>query len=64
MGRSSYPKVPPTGWCFCGCGGATDSHFVPGHDSHALWAIIRERWGTTADFVKDHNPSAGDPPSN
>jgi hypothetical protein len=37
--------------------------FVRGHDKAAVFAIIRERYGTVADFVYAANPAvAGKPP--
>jgi hypothetical protein len=59
------PKVAATGWCFCGCGAQVPPgrHWVPSHDRKAETRIIREGWGTIADFVRAHDPSAGQAPS-
>ncbi len=50
------PKVQPTGKCFCGCGEPTarNKHFVITHDRKAETAVIREFYGTIADFVVKH----------
>lgn len=46
--------VNKTGQCWCGCGGATKEWFVPGHDSEAVWHVIRTKYGTTAQFLAHH----------
>jgi hypothetical protein len=45
----------------CGCGQQTPPgrYWVPSHDRKAETRIIRERWGTIADFVRAHDPDAG-----
>jgi hypothetical protein len=50
------PDLTPTGWCFCGCGGATkpSRFFVQTHDRVAETAVIREKYGSIAAFVVAH----------
>jgi hypothetical protein len=49
-------RVRPTRMCFFGCGQATakNRHFVVRHDRKAETAVIREFYGTIADFVVEH----------
>ncbi len=52
----AHGDVPPTGWCFCGCGRRVPEgrFFVPSHDRRAEADIIRERYGSIAAFVAAH----------
>ena len=51
----------PTGSCWCDCGGETkaDSFFRQGHDTRAATRVIREVYGTTADFLIQHGYDPG-----
>jgi hypothetical protein len=51
-------KAYPNGQCYCGCGTALSdrtSFWVRGHDALAAHRVIRERYGTVADFVVAHD---------
>jgi hypothetical protein len=54
--KSSREQVRPTGLCFCGCGGRTaaNRHFIITHDRIAETAVIREFYGSIANFVAHH----------
>lgn len=58
----------PTGKCFCGCGADTKptAFFVPTHDRTAESRVIKEEYGSIADFVLAHGygpdfPQGGGP---
>jgi len=71
--RTVAPKPKTTGECWCGCGGATKSKFVPGHDSkfHGLAKKVArgdEPMPTSflhddaeADFMKWHDAEVANP---
>lgn len=41
--------------CLCGCGGTPQKgQFMPGHDSIAVWKVIREKYGDSVRFVLAH----------
>lgn len=46
----------PTGRCFCGCGASTKPgrYFVPTHDRRAETKVIKQRYGSIAQFVVAH----------
>ncbi len=50
-----------TGFCYCGCGGATGrrAFFVPGHDRKAETAVIRLEYGDVARFLVEHGYGPG-----
>lgn len=42
--------------CACGCGETpARGDFLPGHDSQAVWRVIREQYGSTLDFLAEHD---------
>ena len=51
----------PTGLCWCGCGQGTKQgrYFVPGHDSSALWFVMKQKYGNTAAFLVAHGYGPG-----
>jgi hypothetical protein len=55
---TSPPKRGAGSTCLCGCGQVAAREFLPGHDQRAIHAIIREHYGTVADFVHAHEPIA------
>lgn len=61
VAKSRGANVKPTGWCFCGCGGRTapDRHFIATHDRKAESAVIKEFYGSIADFVAHHRGGSG-----
>ena len=40
-------NAPKAGVCYCGCGQATDRHFVTGHDLAAVSMLHFLKWDTT-----------------
>ena len=62
-GVASDVKLPPTGKCWCGCGGVPnkDSHFLQGHDQRALHKVIKSEYGSVLEFLRHHDyASSGD----
>ena len=49
-------KLLPTGVCWCGCGQdlPRGSFFSPGHDKRAEARVIREKYGSVANFLAAH----------
>ena len=49
-------RLLPTGECWCGCGAeiGIGSFFASGHDKVAESRVIREQYGSVADFVAAH----------
>lgn len=47
-----YWEPRSTGLCRCGCGGATDREWLPGHDQRALHEAIARRFRTVSDFLE------------
>lgn len=40
-----------TGKCYCGCGGDTQSYFLPGHDLKAVKSFIKLEFGSIANLL-------------
>jgi hypothetical protein len=49
-------EVLPTGRCWCGCGEETErtSLFVSGHDKRAEARVVKEHYGSVAEFLVAH----------
>jgi hypothetical protein len=63
MAARSNPRQLPTGECWCGCETETPvgSFFAPGHDKVAESRVIKEVYGTVADFLFAHGYQPGGP---
>ena len=48
--------IEPTGKCFCGCGQVAKPgrYFVATHDRKAETKVIKDQYGSIADFVVAH----------
>ena len=57
MSNGDPPKV---GVCYCGCGGRTGGHWVPGHDARGLRDVIEAVYGGTAAFLAQHDAELGE----
>ena len=58
MSRIPIEKVYPNGRCYCGCGESLaerTAFWVRGHDAVATHRVIRDQYGTVADFVAIHD---------
>ena len=57
----SESEPPKTGKCYCGCGGDTSGHWVPGHDRHAEGALLQlvygKQWITDIVAMLGYGPS-------
>ena len=55
MGESPS-RLIPTGICWCGCGEdvGLGSFFAPGHDKFATGVVIKQCYGSVAEFLVRH----------
>jgi hypothetical protein len=59
--RFVFRKAYPNGTCYCGCGRELEDRtafFALGHDARATHQVIRNHYGTVADFVTAHHDLA------
>ena len=52
-------QPPLKGTCYCSCGEPTQRYFASGHDSSALWFVMRQEYGNTAAFLVAHGYGPG-----
>ena len=52
-------QPPRTETCYCSCLEPTQRYFVPGHDSSALWFVMKQKYGNTAAFLVAHGYGPG-----